>query len=201
MRSVLEPWVWTSLDRLGALRPFRRAWSHLLLDPPERRMVRRLSPTLRQLVERSVASMGVVHRGYWRIEASSDGRHVKLQLLPHSLLLDWGDGLVGPGTMRITLKFSVGRVEDGTCIRRPPGWRLRRLAEDVYSRKIYENVLEPTLNDLQFEYQLALAEGRISKARWVQLRGYYSFWSTVVALALAGWLSRLIRLWKILRLP
>ena len=42
-------------------------------------------------------------------------------------------------------------------------------------------MLEPTIRDLQDEYNEALSENRRSKARYVRLRGYCGFWSAVSA--------------------
>lgn len=88
---------------------------------------------------------------------------------------------------------------DSPRIHRPPGWALRRWARDFYSRRTFERVIEPTLVDLEVEYQEALAEQRLGKARWKRAIHYYAFWSTVVALALTGTLKKLVDLWKILR--
>jgi hypothetical protein len=44
----------------------------------------------------------------------------------------------------------------------------------------------------------ALAQGRDRLALWVVFRGYWSFWSAVIALAPLSLLRRLIDLWKVL---
>ncbi len=83
-------------------------------------------------------------------------------------------------------------------IHRPPGFKLLYLAEFLFSRKSFTEVLEPTLRDLQEEHNEALANGRIGKARWVKHRGYFSFWSAVVALAPVSLVKRLTEIWKVL---
>jgi hypothetical protein len=77
-----------------------------------------------------------------------------------------------------------------------PGWGLRRFAETCFSQKTFTEVLEPILSGLQKEHFEALAAGRPWKACMVLVRGYFSFWSTVVA-QLPLSLARLIyEIWK-----
>ena len=79
---------------------------------------------------------------------------------------------------------------------RPPGWGLRRFAEFCFSQKTYTQVLEPTLNDMQKEHFEALAAGRPWKARMVLVRGYWSFWSAVVAQLPISLARRVYEVWK-----
>ncbi len=81
-------------------------------------------------------------------------------------------------------------------IHRSPGFKLLSAAEFLFSAKTYSEVLEPTLRDLRLEHIEALAAGRIGKARWVKLRGYFSFWSAIIALTPVSLLKRLTELWK-----
>lgn len=80
----------------------------------------------------------------------------------------------------------------------PPGFKLQIMASFLFSPKTYSEVLEPTLCDLQVEHSEALARRCFGKARWVTLRGYFSFWSAVFALAPVSLLKRLTELWKVL---
>ncbi len=78
-------------------------------------------------------------------------------------------------------------------LHRPPGFRLQRFAEFFFLRKTCGNVLEPVIRDLQDEHMEALAEGRTVKARWVRIRGTWSFWAAVVAqtpVSLIKWLFK-----------
>lgn len=61
-----------------------------------------------------------------------------------------------------------------------PGWRLHRLAAWLFSPKNFTNVFEPVLSDMQVEFCDALALKQPIKARWVQFRGYWTFWEHVV---------------------
>ncbi len=82
-------------------------------------------------------------------------------------------------------------------IQTPPGFHLRAFALAVFSKRTFQLVIEPTLRNLFDEYCEALAEGRHRQVRWVLLRGYWSFWSAVLAqlpisitkLALTVWKS------------
>jgi hypothetical protein len=58
------------------------------------------------------------------------------------------------------------------CVSSAPGWKLNSFADLCFSRRTCDEVLLPTLSDMQIEYFEALREGRFAKARWVQLRGY-----------------------------
>jgi hypothetical protein len=82
-------------------------------------------------------------------------------------------------------------------ISRPPGCRLRELADFFCAPKTMERVVLPILADLQTEYFDALAQGRTSKAWVIRLRGYGSFW---MALSLYKVAKRLKEIWRISRL-
>lgn len=77
----------------------------------------------------------------------------------------------------------------------PPGFRLLKLAEFIFSRRNFTLVLEPVVRDLREEYLAALAERRPWKARWVRVRGYWAFWSAVAGLLPLSALKWLLRQW------
>ena len=83
----------------------------------------------------------------------------------------------------------------GKQIQSPPGYRLRTLAEFFCSRRTFELVLEPTLRDLFDEYCEALNEGRRWKARWVRIRGSWSFWRAASAQLAVSFIRLLIQAW------
>ncbi len=64
-------------------------------------------------------------------------------------------------------------------ISRPPGVVLSKIAGFFCSRKTIEQVVNPSLADLQTEYFDALASGRKVQALWARLRGYWSFWAAL----------------------
>ncbi len=88
------------------------------------------------------------------------------------------------------------RAKRGGKVYSAPGWRLDHLAKTIYSLKTYEEVFEPTLVDLKMEYPRALIEG-LWKARWVRIRGYWSFWSAVVAQLPLSIMKIIYEIWKI----
>jgi hypothetical protein len=99
----------------------------------------------------------------------------------------------------IAIAIVVGRFsrrQSRVEIYRAPGWSLRRLAVFVFSNKVYSLVFKPTLADLEKEYLEALAEERKHKARWVVVRGYWSFWTAFVAQLPISSLRLLIEAWK-----
>ena len=62
------------------------------------------------------------------------------------------------------------------AVKLPPGTQLDRIAEFFSSPKTYQLCLRPTISDMQTEYFAALAAGRVMKARWVRMTGYWAFW-------------------------
>ncbi len=83
----------------------------------------------------------------------------------------------------------------GSCLADVPGIRIQFVAQQLFSRKTYSEVLEPAIGDFHDEYLGALAVGRL-RAQWVTIRGYWSFWSTVAALAPVSLIKKLTDLWK-----
>lgn len=81
-------------------------------------------------------------------------------------------------------------------LRGVPGGELRKWAEFFFSRNVYEKIFEPTLHDLFCEYCEALNLHRPWKARWVRIRGYWSFWSAVVAQTPISIVKRVYQIWK-----
>jgi hypothetical protein len=79
----------------------------------------------------------------------------------------------------------------------PPGALLNYLADFFCSPKTMERVVSPVISDMQKEYCEALAQGRQVKARWIRVRGYWSFWK---GLGLYAAVKNLTEIWKISRL-
>ena len=89
------------------------------------------------------------------------------------------------------------RLASRRKVRRPVGSSLHGVAEFAFSKKSYEQIYDPLISDLRFEYCEALAANRRGKARWVRARGYWSFLTAVLAhvAALGGHL--VVRVWRI----
>jgi hypothetical protein len=77
-----------------------------------------------------------------------------------------------------------------------PGFGLLRVAEFAYSRKTFEEVFVPTIQDLQEEYAAALAADRMWKARWVKARGYWSFFSAAGMQAAVRTARKAFKMWS-----
>jgi hypothetical protein len=77
-----------------------------------------------------------------------------------------------------------------------PGSTLHRLAAWFFSSPTLTTVLEPVLSDMQVEIFEALAAKQPGKARWVQIRGYWTFWHHVVLLILTSVGRLLLALWN-----
>jgi hypothetical protein len=91
----------------------------------------------------------------------------------------------------------TGSRADSPRLHRAPGFTLLRVAEFVYSKKVFEEIIQPTIIDFQGEYVEALAAGRNWKARWVLLRGYWSFIRATGTLTVVGSFQKVV---KIIRL-
>jgi hypothetical protein len=86
----------------------------------------------------------------------------------------------------------------GKKLYQPPGSRLLRLAEFLCSRKTYEEVLEPAIIDLREEYHQALSAGRTWKAKWVLVRGYWSFFNAAGLMSLVRIAKSIVKIWKLI---
>jgi hypothetical protein len=82
------------------------------------------------------------------------------------------------------------------AIQAPPAQWIRSIADIPFSRRTYEQVLEPILRDLFDEYCEALNQKRPWKARWVRIRGYWSFWSAVFAQLPISVVKMVYKIWK-----
>lgn len=96
---------------------------------------------------------------------------------------------------RVWRKVVTSQRHRGT-ISLPPGWRLLRAAQWIYSNKTVEQVFLPTIRDMQHEHIEALGHGQQWKGRWVLVRGYWSLWSAALAQAPFSLLKRIVELWK-----
>ncbi len=84
------------------------------------------------------------------------------------------------------------------AIVRVPGSRLHMIARFFYSRKTVERVFEPLLADMREEYQIALAEKRVWKARWVRISYYWAFAKAIGLQSLVSTAKQIFSLWKLL---
>ncbi|MCZ0934989.1 MAG: hypothetical protein OXJ54_07390, partial [Gemmatimonadetes bacterium] len=99
--------------------------------------------------------------------------------------------------VRQTATNRLVRLASRRTVRRSVGCSLRDVAEFVFPRKSCEQIFDPLIGDLQFEYFEALAANRKWKARWVRLQGYGSFAKAALA-HVAGSSGYLVfRVWRI----
>lgn len=63
----------------------------------------------------------------------------------------------------------------------PPGTRLRALAARLLDASTVEYLVDPTIADVQAEYEDASRKGLAWRKRWICLRGYLSFFAMIVA--------------------
>jgi Lipopolysaccharide export system permease LptF/LptG len=77
-----------------------------------------------------------------------------------------------------------------------PGDYLRSLARRVCSPDTMRRIVDPLIADLQLEYRLAVADGRMWQARWRRISGYSAFWRTLGLCAATSAVAR-TRAWAI----
>jgi hypothetical protein len=102
-------------------------------------------------------------------------------------------------------KFTLLNLVEGLFIRsnfskkmktRPPGYMLLKVVAFLASKKFYSTVALQTISDMREEYFEALSQNRIWKARWVRLRGTYSFFAAIGLDRVFAFVSFFIKAWK-----
>jgi hypothetical protein len=81
-------------------------------------------------------------------------------------------------------------------LNRAPGHTMNQIAEFFLSRKKYEHLALPIIADMQEEYFEAVYQNRIWKARWVRIRGTYSFFAAMGLDRAFAFVSFFIKAWK-----
>jgi hypothetical protein len=77
-----------------------------------------------------------------------------------------------------------------------PGMYLFKVAEFLMTAKSFSRVAAPSLSDMREEYFEALSQNRIWKARWVRVRGTYSFFAAIGLDRAFAFVSFFIKAWK-----
>lgn len=75
----------------------------------------------------------------------------------------------------VVSKHAAFSGRGGARLTLPPGHRLRRVADFIYSPKTMARVFDPILADMQHEWMEAIAKNRFAQAKWIRFRGYWSF--------------------------
>jgi hypothetical protein len=94
----------------------------------------------------------------------------------------------------LELVILMGKA-NGT-IRLPPGAKLLQLTDFLYTKRKQEKVFEEIVRDMREEYFEAMAQNRIGKARWVRIRGTYSFFAAIGLDRAFTFVSFFIKAWK-----
>ena len=81
-------------------------------------------------------------------------------------------------------------------IERPPGWKLLRGLEVLYSTKTFNGVFRPAILDMQQEHLKALAAHKPTLAKWVKFRGYCSVGCAILAQLPVSLVKLILTLWK-----
>jgi hypothetical protein len=106
------------------------------------------------------------------------------------------EGDNGP-EMKVTIGAqNVTESNSAASIARPPGFWLISTAEFLMSKKQFCTLVVPTIADMREEYYQALAQNRIWKARWVRIRGTWSFFAAIRNDRLLAMVSFFIKAWK-----
>jgi hypothetical protein len=78
----------------------------------------------------------------------------------------------------------------------PPGQKLYELADFLFSKQTNERVFFPVVADMREEYFEALSQNRIWKARWVHVRGTWSFVAAMGLDRFFSVVSLCVKVWK-----
>jgi hypothetical protein len=109
---------------------------------------------------------------------SATGRFfIAATFLPYTFIGNQLLRLLWAVMMMLKRGFTSGQPGIATA----PGTRLYRFAKQVFRPRTFKRVFEPVISDLQFEFFEALQNGRPRQARWIQIRGYWTFWAHVAS--------------------
>ena len=87
-------------------------------------------------------------------------------------------------------------IFDASVVLKAPGISMLAVAEFVFSKKQNEKVFVPIIADMREEYFEALSQSRIWKARWVRIRGTYSFFAAMGLDRAFAFVSFFVKAWK-----
>ena len=110
-------------------------------------------------------------------------------------------GIVKDGIeLSATFKSEVKKKPQGKQgrITLPPGHLLRDFVNLAYSKKIAERVLLPTITDMQKDWMDANPVNCPWKARWVTIRGYWTFLKVIGLQGVVSIIKRIFDAWKVL---
>ncbi|GEP00540.1 hypothetical protein [Methylobacterium haplocladii] len=83
-----------------------------------------------------------------------------------------------------------------SVIKKPPGSDLKSALSFLYTKKSFERVFEPIIEDMRFEHCEALRSGDVKKARWTHVRGVIGIFATMVIHAASSGGKMAVKLWK-----
>jgi hypothetical protein len=77
-----------------------------------------------------------------------------------------------------------------------PGKKLLQISEFVFSKKFHDQICRQIVADMREEYREALFQNRIWKARWVRIRGTWSFFAAIGLDRAFAFVSFFVKAWK-----
>lgn len=123
-------------------------------------------------------------------EASRLGAQLELAWRVHDSLMTIQDGSAGG-----TASSPGNPLSQKQLVSRAPGYRLLSVAELFFPPSAVEDVLRPTVEDLNEEYATALAQGRSGKAAFVRIRGTWAFLKAAGLLKVLSLVKSAVRIW------
>jgi hypothetical protein len=78
----------------------------------------------------------------------------------------------------------------------PPGHNLIEFASFLFSKRANQMIYLPLISDMREEYNEALFQNRTWKARWIHIRGIYSFFAAIGLDRAFAFVSFFIKAWK-----
>lgn len=91
---------------------------------------------------------------------------------------------------------NVEKEEFQVSIFKPPGSLIVLIAESICSNKSFKGIVMPAISDMREEYFEALSQNRIWKARWVRVRGTWSFLAAMGLDRVFSVVSLCVKVWR-----
>jgi hypothetical protein len=92
--------------------------------------------------------------------------------------------------------FAERMAQPSVLISGSPGSKILMFSEFIYRKKFYEEVCLAIVSDMREEYFEALSQNRHWKARWVRIRGTWSFFAAMGLDRAFAFVSFFVKAWK-----
>jgi len=94
------------------------------------------------------------------------------------------------------LNPGVPTFKDKVVLEALPGAQILVVARSLYSQRTFTQIFEPTAHDLWADYIEALANHQPRRARWIRIRGYWTFVNVMLIHSGMVTVKRLVNIWR-----